>query len=351
MIIFFATAVFLAVIGLRREDGAEREYMSVNMTNSIRGFFLLLVFISHIFGYREFTSPTFDVPYLFMRKLGQCIVTMFLFYSGYGVMESVKKKGQAYVTGIPMQRVLKVLLMFDSAVFLFWLYRFFTDYKYSLTDLLLAFTGWKSLGNSNWYIFSVLWLYVFSYIAFMAFKDNYKKAVIGVFLLSILYMAVLLIVGRPGYCYNTTLCYVWGMAFSLYREKIQCYLNENFQSWLFFLFIAVVGFLSSYFFRNDSLFMYQIWIFCFVASILIFTMRFVVDSKPLQWVGKNLFPLYILQRLPMMFFKDIIVGETNVYVYNWLYVLVCFVATLLFAVIYQNTIAKLIGKLIKKLGK
>ncbi len=39
MIIFFATAVFLAVIGLRREDGAEREYMSVNMTNSIRGFF------------------------------------------------------------------------------------------------------------------------------------------------------------------------------------------------------------------------------------------------------------------------------------------------------------------------
>ena len=80
-------------------------------------------------------------------------------------------------------------------------------------------------------------------------------------------------------------------------------------------------------------------------------MRFVVDSKPLQWVGKNLFPLYILQRLPMMFFKDIIVGETNVYVYNWLYVLVCFVATLLFAVIYQNTIAKLIGKLIKKLGK
>lgn len=344
MIIFFGIAVLLAVIGLRKADGEKRDYMSVNMTNSIKGFFLIMVFFRHILSYREFAHPLFDQPFRFVDKWGQCIVIMFLFYSGYGIMESIKKKGQTYVRGIPVQRVLKVLLLFDSAIVLFWIYRLFTGVTYDAKTMLLTFVGWKSIGNSNWYIFSILWLYIFTYIAFYTFKNNHKKAVIGVLLLSLLYMMILRKVGRPYYCYDTTLCYVWGMLFSLYRKKIEEFVNEGRKSWLFFVVVSVIGYLFTYFFRNGSLVVYQIWVFCFAAAIVIFTMRFVVDSRPLQWLGKNLFPLYILQRLPMMFFNDENYGG-NLCSNDWIYIAICFAATLVITVIYQKTIAKAIGKL------
>lgn len=343
MIIFIGLLALVAILGLRKEDGKERDYMSVAMTNSIKGIFLCFVFFSHIYAYQEFSHPVFDAPYEFFRKMGQCIVVMFLFYSGYGVMESIKKKGDSYVQGIPVQRVLKVLLQFDAAILIFWLYRLATGTHYDLKMMLLTFVGWKSIGNSNWYIFSILWLYLFTFIAFRVFKKNHLKAVVGIILLSLLYMVILCKAGRPYYCYDTTLCYAWGMLFSLYRKKIESFLNENRNSWLFFLFVSVAGYLSTYFYRNSNHIIYQIWVFCFAASILIFTMRYVVDSKPLQWLGRNLFPLYILQRLPMLLLENVKCGGGNARLGNWLYVAACFVITLVITVVYQKTIARLIG--------
>ncbi len=344
MILFIGLLAVIAVAGLRREDGKQRDYMSVAMTNSIKGIFLCFVFFSHIYGYREFSHPVFDAPYGFFRKMGQCIVVMFLFYSGYGVMESLKKKGESYVKGIPVQRFIKVLLQFDTAIILFWLYRTATGTYYDAKKILLTFLGWDGIGNSNWYIFCILWLYVFTYIAFRIFKNDYRKAILGVFLLSLLYMTIMCRLGREHWWYDTVLCYTWGMFFSLYRDKIESFLNESKGSWLFFVGVSIAGYLSTYFYRNSNQVIYQIWVFCFVLSIVIFTMRFVVDSKPLQWLGRNLFPLYILQRLPMLILQETTLWSGSAHVNNWLYVAVCFVITLVITVIYRETIARVIGK-------
>ena len=40
------------------------------------------------------------------------MVTMFLFYSGYGVFESIKKKKEKYINTIPKRRFLKTLINF-----------------------------------------------------------------------------------------------------------------------------------------------------------------------------------------------------------------------------------------------
>ncbi|MEY8390552.1 hypothetical protein D3Z36_05145 [Lachnospiraceae bacterium] len=348
MIIFVGILVLLTVAGIRKAEGTDRHYMSIEMTNSIKGFFLCLVFFSHIWTYTKFTHPVFDAPYLFLRKLGQCIVVMFLFYSGYGVMESVKKKGEEYVKGIPVQRFLQVLLQFDAAILLFWLYRIFTGVNYDIKRMVLTFAGWETIGNSNWYIFSILWLYLFTFIAFRVFKKNRTKAANAVFLMSLLFMVVMRKLGRPYYYYDTVLCYSWGILFSLYRKKIEDFINESFQTWLFCLSMLGIGYLATYFFRHDSLIVYQIWIFCFVAAIVTFTMRLVIDSKPLQWLGRNLFPLYILQRLPMLILQPYMLPEDAGSIQKYLYVAVCFLCTLVISVLYRETIARGIGKVIRK---
>ena len=42
--------------------------------------------------------------------MGQLVVVMFLFYSGYGIGESYKKKGVNYVQQMPVHRILTTLL-------------------------------------------------------------------------------------------------------------------------------------------------------------------------------------------------------------------------------------------------
>lgn len=81
-------------------------------------------------------------------------------------MESIFKKGQAYVESFPRRRLLPTLLNFDVAVAAFLLLNVVLGIKHSKHDIILAFTGWTSLGNSNWYIFVILLCYLCTYIGF-----------------------------------------------------------------------------------------------------------------------------------------------------------------------------------------
>lgn len=131
-------------MGLRKNF---TEYMSIKMTNSIKGFFLCMVFFSHIWTYTDFSHPYLEYPYQVIRQItGQCIVAMFLFYSGYGIMESVKAKGRSYIDRIPTRRFFKVLLQFDCAVILFWIYRYMSGSRYGFRKMLMTFLG----GGKYW---------------------------------------------------------------------------------------------------------------------------------------------------------------------------------------------------------
>ena len=108
------------------------------------------------------------------------------------------KEGQAYVKQIPVRRVLNVLLQFECAMGLFLVYRYVSGAHYGWKKILLSLAGWESIGNSNWYVFCILWLYIFTFVSFRIWKTNYGRAVIGVALLSLAYSAVLHQMGYAG---------------------------------------------------------------------------------------------------------------------------------------------------------
>lgn len=142
---------------------------SITQSNCIKGVFIVLVFARHIWPYIEkagvaITGVGDKLFLLIDGTLGQLIVTMFLFYSGYGVMESFRKKGTDYVNSIPKKRLLTTLLNFDVAVFVFLLIDILIGKEYPISTILLAFIGWTSIGNSNWYIFVILMCYLSTYI-------------------------------------------------------------------------------------------------------------------------------------------------------------------------------------------
>lgn len=100
MTIFLILIVMICLYKIKfvfSKDLYNIRYMDFDRTTSMKGLFILFVFLSHANNYfnssSEFTSNILNKPYsVFQSFLGQGIVVMFLVYSGYGVMESIKKR-------------------------------------------------------------------------------------------------------------------------------------------------------------------------------------------------------------------------------------------------------------------
>ena len=83
--------------------------------------------------------------------LGQLIVVMFLFYSGYGIYEQVKAKGKSYVRSFLPHRFLPTYASFAICVFFYFVLSLVLRADYPVRQVLLSFIGWESIGNSIQY--------------------------------------------------------------------------------------------------------------------------------------------------------------------------------------------------------
>ena len=322
------------------------ESFSRDVTDSIKGIFIWLVFFSHFASYVTYTSRIDTLGHAISHKLGQLIVACFLFYSGYGVCEAIKKKGSGYIKPFPKNRILKTLLNFDMAVVLFLLLALVVGHDYSLKTVLLSLVAWEGVGNSNWYIFVILALYAITWLSFIIIKNNIKLAA-ALSTALIVALIVFLKLTRWQWWYDTALCYALGMWISIFKDKLLSIVTKNNFTWLGTALGAVAVFAVSYHIRYwDALGMAAILFnplaFCFMIAILL--MKFKVSNKLLALSGRYTFEIYILQRLPMIFFYEIGLAKFNIY----LYFVLCVGVTILLAMAFRILTNKVNELLFKK---
>lgn len=353
MLILFAVFVCLCLYGIQlkpaRGDSYITDYMSVDKTMAIKGIFIIIVFFSHFNAYVDYTYAGDILYFDEFSKIGQRMVTMFMFYSGYGVMESIKKKQMSYVKKIPVQRFLGTLFRFDIAILFFLVIYIARGFEPTVKQTVLAFIGWDSFGNSNWYIFAILVCYAITYAAFMIFRDKgkYFPAAIVVTLGAMAYIVVLGGFGLKGtYWFDTILLYPCGIFWSLLGDKIEKIINKNDTMWLASFIISVVAAYVTWQLKGSSFVFSLLGNMLFALAVVLFTMRVSLNNKVLRWCGKNLFGLYILQRIPMIIFREIGLSDYNIY----LYFIVSLVVTVIIAWLFEKYIGKL-WNIITKPGK
>ena len=193
-------------------------------------------------------------------------------------------------------------------------------------DVLEALVAWKSLGNSTWYIFAILCLYGLTFVA-GKISNNYKVLALLVTVGALLYILILKLVGKESHWYNTALCYPAGMFYAIYADRINAYFDDNRAKQILALVVSAVFF--ALFYKIDipvvRLLSYQFAAITFALGIVVFTMIFVVDNAVLRFLGKYLFEIYILQRIPMILLQQSILNK-------YIYFILCFVITLILAV-------------------
>ena len=107
MLIFLIALLCIGVFGIKF-SGFHEDYMGREQTTSVKGILAVLILLSHMNGYVQL-GGTLDSIYLkIMTLIGQLMVTLFFFYSGYGITESVRKNPE-YPNTFFRKRFLKVL--------------------------------------------------------------------------------------------------------------------------------------------------------------------------------------------------------------------------------------------------
>lgn len=275
----------------------QADYLSKDNTLAIKGFSVMLVFFSHFQSYVALSNNILDTSFVWINgQIGQLCVVMFLFFSGYGLWYSLTQK-ENYVLYFLKRRLFPTWLSFAICVLLFIIEDILLGYKYSTYEIVLSFSGWTSVGNSNWYMFVVFVLYIMFYLCFVHCTEKQRIVRISIYSLICVALVILLSFVKEPWWWNSMLCMPAGMWFAQLKERIDCYLFSDNRKYvktllLSFIILAITWLLYKWHGFFFVIFSIQ---FCLTVCLIIQKIRF--KSKILAFIGKHVFSIYILQRL------------------------------------------------------
>lgn len=348
--------LLLTLYGAKISIGGHEGYIGRGQTDSIKGIFAVIILFSHMRNYLPEPGAHDMIYYAVLDSIGQLMVVMFMLYSGYGVMESLKRDRQKYVSTFLTHRLLKVWIMFAIAVFLFLLLDLALGMNYEARKYALCWIGWESIGNSNWFVFDILVLYLLTYTT-LRIADrmgwNLNKCSVGVFVLVILFDLFLRTAGKEAYWYDTIVAYPVGMFYSLYKKPIE----KRVRGWrraLWFLIMAGLYAAFNYISLSDLLqangalkMVNHLFFICsssfFALALVLLTMTLKLDNKALRWLGINAFAIYVLQRLAMIMCTHFDLNE-NALVFSAIVI----PSTLIIAALFTSATNRLNSCLFKK---
>lgn len=340
--------LFVSGISISNPDTFHDNYMSKKQTTTINGIFVFLVVMSHAAQYISLDSSNTALYVQLRGFLGQAVVAPFLFYSGYGLMSSIEKKGKSYVNIMPL-KVIKLLIQYDVAVLFFLIMNLFLGREMTAKGILLSLTSWGSLGNSNWYITATLILYIFIYLAFKLSRGKTLLGIMGVTILTVGIVYFFMKIQRPPYSYNTMICLPAGMFFRYIKDYFDKYISNDFR----YAILALILFSIAAFCRinaNSGIETYSFWVIAFSFCIVYITRKVAIESTMLKWLGEHIFSIYILQRIPMMVLTYFGLNQ-HYFIFFMVSLLITLIMSILFEKYIMNTISNFINKFTHLNGK
>lgn len=93
MLYIFLLFVVVCLFKIKFNKNGYTDYMDIKQTTCIRGIFAIIIFFSHFNKYTQLTNSWQNNVYKFIiSSIGQLMVALFLFYSGYRYLLFFKER-------------------------------------------------------------------------------------------------------------------------------------------------------------------------------------------------------------------------------------------------------------------
>ena len=299
---FFFILCFLSTINIKIKglDDFFYDYMDLENTNCIKGIFVWLIIFCHKRGYGIYKKYLF---FKIVSNLGQKVVSLFLFYSGFGINESLKKKGNLYVKTLPKKACI-LFIKFQLIILMFLLSNILIfNNKVTLKIYFLSSIFKSSLGNSNWFAFNIIMFYIYSYLSFRFVKESYFFGIIIISIICIIHSKFVYIYFYPKsiYAVDTILCFVIGFYYSHMKTYIDKILLKN--DIYYFGVISMTILIYYKFFSKFSLISISIKNVLFAILVVFISIKVKFNNEFLRFLNSHSFSIYLLQRLVLSIVK------------------------------------------------
>lgn len=319
-----------------------RDGLAKKNTDALRGVLALIILLHHLYEYAGFLEGTpVSLPLQLSGYLG---VSLFFFLSGYGLMCSVKSKGQDYIRSLPRRRILPLWCFY---LFLIAFYVGMNFIRVKLmgepfragTSLFNPETGtvqWelllqsfffgfgKTVVGNGWYIQVILILYLAFWLVFTLFRSS-RGRWIGMTTFTLVYIAVCVVAGifwlgdQPNTVYEAVPCFLLGMLWSSGRPKLLNKFNRTYKVLLAggaVLFLFAVLMAARLLVRQAGhergcvdlgLKVGAAPLFCIGVICMLHVIP--ISCKPLHWLGSISLEIYTMQGIFFMLFDAPIVNS------------------------------------------
>lgn len=180
--VFFIPVIYIAICGMQvvdknyvptAEEYQTYEYfqpqpLGLKNSKSVLGLFAVLIVFHHLAQtIGEANASAFNI----LEHFGVGLVSLFFFFSGYGLLKSVQSK-EGYLKGFFRKRLTTVLIPFYMSVLVFMVRYLVSGTNRSLKQGLLYATGLELINSHAWYIVEIVIFYVVFYLIYRFVKNR-----------------------------------------------------------------------------------------------------------------------------------------------------------------------------------
>lgn len=278
---------------------------SVNST-ALRGIAAVMIMLGHLLSSSH--------PSVRFFLAGNLWVSMFFFYSGYGLKYSTSTK-EKYLSQIP-KKMLKVYIPFLIAETAYVFSLLLHGKTMSLWEIVSCCIGWKLANSTLWYVIEILILYGIFYCIERWVNSKYHTILwVGLYA-TFTIVAVLLDIGT--WWYISSISFLLGIKYYSGSRFIKNYSQRN----VILIFSVLYIFEKLLSFNQASVFITLNKNYWIVASQIVLAPLFVLlldsllgskvlQGKLLQRLGKASYEIYLIHMLVYMWIKDLM---TNIYI-------------------------------------
>jgi len=274
------------------------DYLSKENTLMLKGVFSIVVILHHLS--QRFTPLT--TLYKYFNYAGPWAVMMFFFISGYGVMYNwINKKN--YDKGFLIKRFKAIIPLYLIAIIIYWIVNEILNHHYSIFGVVHSMIDGSPIVLHSWYILVILAFYVLFCLQMKVFKKNYLLIIISSVILCCGCVLLRRYLNYGGWWSDYIFSIPLGMAWALYKERIDNIIQRHY--WIFLLFSFLMFIVSwrcsfenaiLYYLFNYGGKLYRQSMF-FPITVMLICMKLKIGNKALEHLGKISLETYIFHGL------------------------------------------------------
>lgn len=296
------------------------------VTSSLKGICCVLIVWVHICGVTFFPLTSF-------AHWGAPIVSLFFFFSGYGLMSSFLSKGDTYLDHFLRKRVFKVInpLLWASILFVIVNYWDTNSLPYDWAEQLFI-KGNPPLPYS-WFGYAIVIFYLFFYFVFRIRSFTVETKIITVAILTVICIFVMIQIGYDRCWWVSNLAFPAGL---LYRYKENILIPFFREKWVKLLFVPLSCISLFLLVKSgiDYLFTLAYIVIPILVVVLISYWK-MPQNRTLKFLGDISYEVYLLQGIAIYMLRGQHVHIDSAI----LYIIGVYVLTILLAFILHKVLS------------